>query len=106
MKYGFLRFSILYILSVCVLSQANAQDPDGWEETQNRLQPPETVLEAIRIKEDMIIGEIGAGRGRYTVILASAVGDEGHIFANDIDTGDLEYLELRCRRDPSDGILY
>ena len=47
----------------------------------------------------MVVGEIGAGRGRYTVILAKAVGDKGHIYANDIDTGDLEYLERRCSRD-------
>ena len=99
MKYVTFRIFALFILSVCVALQANAQDPDGWEDYQNRLQPPETVLKAIGIKEGMIVGEIGAGRGRYTVILASAVGEEGHIYANDIDTGDLEYLELRCRRD-------
>ena len=99
MKYTSFRFTALFILSVCVGLQVNAQDPDSWEDYQNRLQPPETVLEAIRIKEGMIVGEIGAGRGRYTVILADAVGEKGHIYANDIDTGDLEYLELRCRRD-------
>jgi len=47
----------------------------------------------------MVIGEIGAGRGRYSVILAEAVGKEGHIYANDIDKESLDYLDVRCKRD-------
>jgi SAM-dependent methyltransferase len=99
MKYVILKVTALYILSASLAIQGFAQDPDGWEAYQNRLQPPETVLKTIGIREGMVIGEIGAGRGRYTVILADAVGDKGHIYANDIDDSDLEYLELRCERD-------
>ena len=87
MKYGFLRFSILYILSVCVLSQANAQDPDGWEDYQNRLQPPETVLEAIRIKEDMIHQmEFYTEAGNHTLTLVDA---EGNILLKDFEIVDI-----------------
>jgi len=99
MKYLLLKVSALIFLSVCLAIPAPAQDPDGWEAYQNRLQPPETVLEAIGIREGMVIGEIGAGRGRYTVFLADAVGEKGHVHANDIDRNDLEYLEQRCERD-------
>jgi ubiquinone/menaquinone biosynthesis C-methylase UbiE len=66
---------------------------------QTGYQPPEIVLEAIELKEGMVIGEIGAGRGRYSVILAVAVGKYGHIYANDIDKESLDYLDLRCKRD-------
>jgi ubiquinone/menaquinone biosynthesis C-methylase UbiE len=54
--------------------------------------------------EGMVVGEIGAGRGRYSVILANHVGEKGHIFANDINKESIEYLDLRCKRDKIDNI--
>jgi len=47
----------------------------------------------------MIVGEIGAGRGRYSVLLAEKVGAKGLVYANDIDQEALDYLNRRCRRD-------
>lgn len=76
-----------------------SQDPDAWELNQTSYQPPETVLKAIDLQEGMIVGEIGAGRGRYSVILADGVGEKGHIYANDIDKESLDYLVFRCKRD-------
>ena len=86
-------------LSFIFTNQLLSQDPDGWEVRQTGYQPPEIVLEAIELREGMVIGEIGAGRGRYSVILAEAVGKEGHIYANDIDKESLDYLDVRCKRD-------
>ena len=50
-----------------------------------KLQPPEKVMDAIGVKPGMTIGEVGAGHGRYTVHLARRVGHRGKILANDID---------------------
>ena len=80
-------------------NQLKSQDPDAWEEYQTSLQPPEIVIEAIKLDKGMVVGEIGAGRGRYSVILANHVGETGHIYANDIDKESLEYLDFRCKRD-------
>lgn len=99
MKNLLLKSTILQLLLLGLAFHGLGQDPDSRENYQNRLQPPEAVLPAIGVKEGMVIGEIGAGRGRYTVILADAVGEKGHIYANDIDSNDLEYLEYRCERD-------
>ena len=44
----------------------------------------------------MIIGEVGAGQGRFTLLLARRVGPEGRILANDIDAESLEVLRSRC----------
>ena len=97
------RYIPLTISALCLsfifTNQLLSQDPDGWEVRQTSYQPPEIVLEAIELKEGMVIGEIGAGRGRYSVILAEAVGKEGHIYANDIDKESLDYLDVRCKRD-------
>ena len=96
-QYTFLIF--ISILSIIPSLRLYSQDPDAWEKNQTSYQPPEIVLKAIDIKEGMVIGEIGAGRGRYSVILAEAVGKNGLIYANDIDKEDLDYLDLRCERD-------
>lgn len=70
---------------------------EAWEKRINEeRQPPEQVMDAIGVKSGMVIGEVGAGRGRYTVHLARRVGIEGKIYANDIDEDALAYLEQRC----------
>jgi ubiquinone/menaquinone biosynthesis C-methylase UbiE len=53
----------------------------------------------------MIVGEIGAGRGRYTVHLAAKVGEAGRIYANDISRPALRYLESRCERNGFNNVV-
>jgi SAM-dependent methyltransferase len=64
----------------------------------NRLQPPDKVIDAIGLKSGMVVGEVGAGAGRYTVLLAARVGDSGKIYANDIDPKGLALIRERCRK--------
>lgn len=84
------------IIAIGLFAQDNISEP--WEKGLNQRQPPEIVFNAIGLKPGMTIGEIGAGRGRYTVLLASKVGQTGKVFANDIDESSLAYLRGRCRR--------
>ena len=74
------------------------------EERQNRLQPPEKIMDAIGLKPGMVIGEVGAGWGRFTVHLARRVGDKGLVYANDIDKGALALLEQRAKTSGLDNI--
>jgi SAM-dependent methyltransferase len=85
------------ILPALLSGQTNPAD--AWERRLNELQPPDKVLEAIGVRPGMVIGEVGAGRGRYTVHLARGTGPEGRVYANDIDAGSLAYLRGRCQRD-------
>jgi ubiquinone/menaquinone biosynthesis C-methylase UbiE len=62
----------------------------------NERQPPELVLKTIGIKPGMVIGEVGAGRGRYTVQIASRIGPTGMVYANDIQEDYLKNIEKRC----------
>jgi ubiquinone/menaquinone biosynthesis C-methylase UbiE len=64
----------------------------------NKRQPPDLILKTIGIKPGMIIGEVGAGRGRYTVQIASRIGPSGMIYANDINKESLKYLKKRCAK--------
>jgi len=64
----------------------------------NRLQPPDKVMDAIGIGSGMVVAEIGAGRGRYVVQLAVRVGEQGKVYAEDINAASLRHLERRCAR--------
>jgi ubiquinone/menaquinone biosynthesis C-methylase UbiE len=61
----------------------------------NQRQPPDVILKTIGIKPGMIIGEVGAGRGRYTVHIANRIGPSGMIYANDIQESYLQYIKKR-----------
>jgi ubiquinone/menaquinone biosynthesis C-methylase UbiE len=92
--------SVLKLLFLLISSVVSGQNDisEPWEKRLNERQPPEKVMPVIGIKPGMIIGEIGAGRGRYTVYLARETGPAGKILANDIDEASLSYLKGRCRR--------
>jgi SAM-dependent methyltransferase len=87
---------LFLILTTGVFGQIEISEP--WERGLNERQPPEVVFKSIGIMPGMTIGEIGAGRGRYTVLIANKVGPGGKVYANDIDESSLAYLRGRCRR--------
>jgi ubiquinone/menaquinone biosynthesis C-methylase UbiE len=60
---------------------------------------PEKMLDLIGIKEGMVIGEVGAGYGYFTVKLAKRVGPQGIIYASDIDNNSLKALKKRAVND-------
>jgi ubiquinone/menaquinone biosynthesis C-methylase UbiE len=79
--------------------QQSALEPESANEARlNRLQPPDEVMDAIGLEEGMTVAEIGAGRGRYIVHLAVRVGEEGKVYAEDINRAALRHCENRCRR--------
>ncbi len=93
------------ILTVLVQLQAPAPMPQSSgglteprERSANAIQPPELVMDLVGIRPGLVIGEVGAGRGRVTVHLAVRVGETGKIYANDIDPRAMEYLQERCRQ--------
>jgi ubiquinone/menaquinone biosynthesis C-methylase UbiE len=67
------------------------------EEERDRQLKPERVMDAVGVRPGMVVGEVGAGRGYFTVKLARRVGPDGRVFANDIDSDALAELELRCQ---------
>lgn len=105
---SFRKISFFFALVFLLLSSQtaaeiqNQQDvlkPDNANEARlNRLQPPDLVMDAIGVKEGMVVAEIGAGQGRYVVQLAVRVGESGKVYAEDINANSLRYLEKRCAR--------
>jgi len=81
-----------------IMASNQRQSIEEWEKKTFLKQPPEKVMDTAGIKPGMGISEVGAGRGRFTMHLARRVGPQGKIFANDIDSNALAYLQDRCKR--------
>ena len=87
-----------FLLGCLSLFAGQQQSVEKWEKRTFEKQPPQRVMDSAGIKPGMVIGEVGAGRGRFTVHLARRVGPEGRVYANDIDPDGLAYLRERCRK--------
>jgi len=79
--------------------QQGILEPETANEARlNRLQPPDQVMDAVGVRPSMVVAEIGAGQGRYVVQLAVRVGENGKVYAEDIDEEALRHCKNRCAR--------
>ena len=94
-----LSLSVAGVFAQVPQEKKGSLEPENYNEARlNRLQPPDQVMDAIGIVSGMVVAEIGAGRGRYVVHLAVRVGENGKVYAEDIDAAALSHLEKRCER--------
>jgi ubiquinone/menaquinone biosynthesis C-methylase UbiE len=89
-------FAAVFMAGCTAAGTSQQQSLEEWESQTFERQPPEQVMDAAGIEPGMVVGEVGAGRGRFTLHLARRVGPEGRILANDIDAESLELLRERC----------
>ncbi len=94
-KYTMRVLLALFMVNFLIGQQQSIEE---WEKQTFLKQPPGKVMDAAGIKPGMLIGEVGAGHGRFTMHLARRVGTKGKILANDIDAEGLGYLRERCIR--------
>jgi len=81
---------------LCLSGQDRNVQAPAWWATVNERQPPKLVLGTIGLKPGLIIGEVGAGSGRYTVEIAARIAPSGRVYANDINQAALKSLERYC----------
>ncbi len=62
-------------------------------------QKPDEVVALLGIDPDDRVADVGAGGGYFTFRLADAVGPEGRVYAVDVDSDLLAYLEERVREE-------
>lgn len=72
----------------------------GWLERPEREEEeaPNALLDALKLKPGNTVADIGAGSGYFTVRLARRVGQQGKVFAVDIQQEMLDLLRKRLQR--------
>jgi ubiquinone/menaquinone biosynthesis C-methylase UbiE len=89
----------LFLTEITISCTQQGKDyTEGWEGRLNRIQPPVQIMDVMGLKPGMVIGDIGAGTGRFAVWFADRVGESGRVYANDISERSLRHLERRCQR--------
>lgn len=68
------------------------RDRDRW-----MWQLPRQVMDKIGVQPGMVVADVGAGDGYFSVYLAKKVGKTGKVYANDIDERALDILKERCQ---------
>jgi len=61
-------------------------------------QQPAAVLEALAVVPGMIVADLGAGTGYFSVRLAKAVGDKGKVLAIDVEPKLVDYMKDRAAK--------
>ena len=58
---------------------------------------PEKIIPLFQISEGMKIADLGCGAGFFTVLLAKAVGENGEVFAADVQKSSLESVKIKAQ---------
>jgi SAM-dependent methyltransferase len=74
------------------------------EDARDSVGEAETVMELAGIKAGMVVADIGAGEGYYTVRLAPLVGRKGRVLAEDIVPETRDALARRVQRESLDNV--
>jgi len=68
------------------------------------VQPPDKLIERSGIKSGMKVLDLGCGSGAFTTFVARAVGEEGRVYAVDIQPAMLRQLERKLAKDENQDI--
>ena len=71
---------------------------------RRKLQPADKVIERSGIKRGMRVLEVGCGSGAFTTFAARVVGEEGKVYAVDIEPKMLKQLETKLNRPENQNI--
>jgi ubiquinone/menaquinone biosynthesis C-methylase UbiE len=70
----------------------------GWldREEREKEEQPQKAIAQFNLKPGMMIGDVGAGTGYYSIRMAKLVGPAGIVYANDIQAGMLDKLNAKA----------
>lgn len=74
------------------------------EEARDRVNEASRVMDLAELSKGMTVADIGAGEGYYTIRLASRVGAEGRVLAQDIVPATRDALALRVEKERLDNV--
>jgi len=86
--------------AVALVLLAGTLAAQGGEEARERWQRVPEIFAALGVGPGVRVADIGAGGGFFTSRLARAVGNDGRVFAVDVDAAVIGRLEQRAAREP------
>ena len=113
------RALILAALALAALAPAAAQSPhthqhsfgdaEKWahvfdDPKRDAWQKPHQVIQALALKPDAVIADLGAGTGYFALRLANMV-PKGRVYGVDIEPGMVKYLAERAKREKRSNIV-
>ena len=60
---------------------------------------PKLAIQLLGLQQGMVVADVGAGSGYYTVMLARKVAPSGKVFASDLQPGMIELLNRRLQKE-------
>jgi ubiquinone/menaquinone biosynthesis C-methylase UbiE len=110
-----LTLATAILLAACVSPHAppthqhSFADAEKWarvfdEPERDAWQKPHEVIQALGLKPDAAVADIGAGTGYFAVRLAHLV-PKGKVYAVDVEPGMVDYLEKRAQREQLPNLL-
>lgn len=92
MRPGFLKSGWALAL-VCLVGRLALADAAERGTARDRWQMPGEVVSTLGLRTGVVVADIGAGAGYFTMPFARAVGPHGRVYAVDIDAHALEYVK-------------
>ncbi len=100
------RFLCVPLFLSLLITPAQAQSHQDHSRAENkRLQDdleraqwqlPRKVLMEIGVREGMVVADVGAGDGYFTILISEKVGEKGTVYASDIDRDALKRCAEKC----------
>jgi len=103
-NFCLLYFTIIIILPTFYSCTKHGRWSKEWEEKFESFQPSDKIMDIVGVRSGMHVGEIGAGNGRFAVKVAATVGNNGMVYANDIDPRAIRFMKRRCKREQIDNM--
>jgi ubiquinone/menaquinone biosynthesis C-methylase UbiE len=96
--------SCVLVLLLTAVVGAQQRDPKQYQQVLENpdrlaaLQVPR-VVEALGLRSGMRVADLGAGTGVFAVPIAKAVGDDGKVYAIDVDSGLLAIVDAKAKEE-------
>jgi ubiquinone/menaquinone biosynthesis C-methylase UbiE len=75
------------------------------KKASNPKNKPDQVIEVMKIKPGQIIADLGSGGGYYSLRFAKIVGEQGKIYAVDINQENLDYIKKSAKESGLNNII-
>jgi len=98
---GAFAFALAIGGAAVAVTEGFAADAQPSRDSQRRANREQTakIIAVMDLQPGMIVADVGAGNGAWSVALAQHVGESGHVYATDIDQDRLDDMRRRIDRD-------